>query len=206
MAEPSGRSLASSASRFLFKSAGFMPGSRVEISATCLGWNGAIRIAGLVASRFSTAATPASGAAKGMILMVASIWPASTLAKGASEASVIASSTALASWMASVSISASPCCLRIEIGPAGEGGADADMVTAARRLGDARRRLVFGHIAGFEPGDGDFGDARIFQLRNVVVRQHASFAEREPALAHAMGEDRAGCLRHGERPNCMGII
>ena len=44
------RSLASSASRFLSRSAGFHPGRRVEISATRLRRNGATRIGGLVAA------------------------------------------------------------------------------------------------------------------------------------------------------------
>ena len=87
--------------------------------------------------------------------------------------------------------------LGVEIGPARESRAHADVIIAPRHLGNARGSLVFGDVAGFKPGGGDFRDAGIFQLRDVVVRQHASFAERQITLVYAMGEDRAGCLSHG---------
>ncbi len=77
------------------------------------------------------------------------------------------------------------------------------MVSASGGLGDARRGFVLAHVAGFEPGDGDFSDAGVRQLRHILGGQHAPLAEKEASLPHAMGQDRAGSPGHGERPNCM---
>ena len=182
-----------------------MPGRRVEISAACLGRKGAIRIAGRSGQQcFSTAATLVFGRGEGNDLDGGQHLAGGHFGEGRQVASVMASSAALASWMAVARRSGPARSQRIEIGAAGEGGAHADMVPAGRGPGDARCGFILGHIAGFQPGDGDFGDAGVLPVASI------SSADRTRPLRKKSAPWRTPWARiapaapaTGKRPNCM---
>ncbi len=103
--EPMDFSRSSSAARLLSSRPGLVPGRDVEISATRRGANGMTLTT--VPAR-SASSTRTRGAAKGMILIVASICRADTRANGMTVASVMDSSSALRASTFAASISAKP--------------------------------------------------------------------------------------------------
>ena len=87
-----------------------IPGSRVWIKPTVRACSGARHSIGPLSSAISTQrSTTARDAAKGITLTVATIWPASTRAWGATVPSVMASSRRLSRSTRASSITARPC-------------------------------------------------------------------------------------------------
>ena len=131
-----------------------VPASSVWISATRFAANGARRKARAPASRRSASSTAAPETASGMILTVATMRPASTGSYAPSVASVMPGSTALTASTTARSGRNSPASPAKKLTRPVAAGPAADPA-ASQRLGEPRRRLVLGHVAGLEPGGDD---------------------------------------------------
>src|SRR5262249_45930452 len=83
-----------------------------------------------------------------------------------------------------------------QIGAAGEGVGDGD-VCACGGLRDPMRRRVLAAVPGIEPSDDDTLEARCFDDREIVGRQHAALLEGGSVELQTMRQD--GARRLGTR-------
>ena len=140
-----------------------------------------------------------------MILTVAIISPATTALKADSVAKVIASSTLLMRSTALAVDHQHAGLRREQIGAAGERALDVDAL-ARDRLGDARGRLVLGHVARLQLRDHDLLTPACVSAAISACADHGAFLEHERALTDALHRDAAESRRPASQaPNFMRL-
>ena len=175
-----------------------IPGSRVWIRPTVRALSVARRSIGPPSSAISTQrSTTARDAAKGITLTVATIWPASTRAWGATVPSVMASSRRLSRSTRASSITARPCASakmlqrpvkaspRVSPGPQTARATVSAASSSPTSSGSRRAPETVSIFASSSTGD-------------ILGREHAPLLEGAAGQAHAVSEDQSLrlCDRH----------
>ena len=145
----------------------------------------------------SAASTALRGAAKGMILIVASIWPRRTRQCGGRVAMVIASSIPFSRSIRPASSSSTPSLSAWRLArPVKAAWRRTPGPAAARR--DRLRRRVLGHVGGVELGRHDRLDPGLGEGGEVGSGEHPALLHPNAGDRLAMRQDRAFGLAKGE--------
>ncbi len=168
---------------------GFSDGSVVATSPTFIGRNGVMRMADATAA----AASVARATANGMILTVATIWPAVTDAYSGTVAMVIAGSMRLRRSTLGAIDDRDTGRVGNEIGATGERPLGAHPL-ARQRGDDGRCGIVLVDVAGIEPGHHDFRNTSSRERGDVIRGQRRAFAERAAAQPDRVRENCARCV------------
>ena len=147
---------------------------------------------------------PRPASAKGMIFTVATMRPASTGANSGKRRDGQAGIEAVQRVDRRAVDDEEPGAFRVEIAAAGARLVEADIL-AAKRLGDAPRRLVLMHVAGLEPRRHHLADALD---REGAPRAHGveprALLDDAGAMADRVRGDRAFGLGKRDGPNFIG--